>query len=265
MKPFFSRRLSNRQHFLQTTRMWVATVSAAQSGTVIMAGPASGYGTLVVISHGGDLTATQNTKGEWELRETVYQVDVQLVSIPPPAMVDPGPALDNLAVQERKGALGPYGFHDALDYTRPDPGTRYAVVRNYMAHHVGMTLVAFTNVLVDEDMDPLDVDELRDVSAADLDLRAARFFGRDERQKTVRRAAGDDLQHAFFLQLAEGVDQVAFVAIVPQVLPEVRVDLEVGRRLPHAEGPAHQRGGTVSGLVDRRLGIVDGRHRPPDP
>lgn len=31
-----------------------------------------------------------------------------------------------------------------------------------------------TNVLVDEDMDPLDVDELRDVSAASLDLRAAR-------------------------------------------------------------------------------------------
>lgn len=31
-----------------------------------------------------------------------------------------------------------------------------------------------TNVLVDEDMDPLEVDELRDVSAEDLDLRGAR-------------------------------------------------------------------------------------------
>jgi hypothetical protein len=31
-----------------------------------------------------------------------------------------------------------------------------------------------TNVLVDEDMDPLDVDELRDVSADRLDLRTAR-------------------------------------------------------------------------------------------
>jgi hypothetical protein len=31
-----------------------------------------------------------------------------------------------------------------------------------------------TNVLVDEDMDPLDVDELRDVSADGLDLRVAR-------------------------------------------------------------------------------------------
>jgi hypothetical protein len=31
-----------------------------------------------------------------------------------------------------------------------------------------------TNVLIDEDMDPLEVDELRDVSADDLDLRVAR-------------------------------------------------------------------------------------------
>jgi cyclic beta-1,2-glucan synthetase len=57
-------------------------------------------------------------------------------------------ALANLAVLERKGALGPYGFRDALDYTRPEPRSqRYAVVGNYMAHHVGMSLVALTNVL----------------------------------------------------------------------------------------------------------------------
>ena len=62
-------------------------------------------------------------------------------------MVDPPRALANLAALERKGALGPYGFRDALDYTRPDPGRRYAVVGNYMAHHVGMSLVALTNAL----------------------------------------------------------------------------------------------------------------------
>ncbi|HKH90935.1 MAG TPA: glucoamylase family protein, partial [Gemmatimonadaceae bacterium] len=63
------------------------------------------------------------------------------------AMVDPNAALENLAVLERAGAFGPYGFHDALDYTRPDPGSRFAVVKNYMAHHVGMSLVALANVL----------------------------------------------------------------------------------------------------------------------
>jgi cyclic beta-1,2-glucan synthetase len=62
--------------------------------------------------------------------------------------VDPPHAMGNLAALEAKGALGPYGFRDALDYTRPDPGSRYAVVGTYMAHHVGMSLVALTNGLL---------------------------------------------------------------------------------------------------------------------
>jgi len=64
------------------------------------------------------------------------------------AMLDLPAALQNLARLERHGALGPYGFRDALDYTRPQPGQRYAVVQNYMAHHVGMSLVALANVLL---------------------------------------------------------------------------------------------------------------------
>ena len=63
------------------------------------------------------------------------------------AMVDPQRALANLGVLEKKGALGPYGFRDALDYTRPIPGFRYAVVQCYMAHHIGMSLVALGNAL----------------------------------------------------------------------------------------------------------------------
>jgi cellobiose phosphorylase len=61
--------------------------------------------------------------------------------------VDPARALSNLTDLERKGALGPFGFRDALDYTRPDPGRKYAIVGNYMAHHIGMGLVALTNAL----------------------------------------------------------------------------------------------------------------------
>jgi cyclic beta-1,2-glucan synthetase len=63
------------------------------------------------------------------------------------AMIDPERALANLQALEQRGALGEVGFHDAIDYTRPDPGRRFAIVRNYMAHHVGMTLVAITNAL----------------------------------------------------------------------------------------------------------------------
>ena len=62
-------------------------------------------------------------------------------------MVEPTRAMSNLQAEERLGVLGPYGFRDAIDYTRPDPGEPFALVKNYMAHHVGMSLVAFTNVL----------------------------------------------------------------------------------------------------------------------
>ncbi|HUE95767.1 MAG TPA: glucoamylase family protein, partial [Longimicrobiaceae bacterium] len=62
-------------------------------------------------------------------------------------LVDPARAMDNLAEVERKGGLGTYGYYDALDYTRPQPGDRFAIVANYMAHHIGMSLAALANIL----------------------------------------------------------------------------------------------------------------------
>lgn len=66
------------------------------------------------------------------------------------AMIDPARSFTNLAALEKLGSLGEFGFRDALDYTRPHPGRRFAIVWNYMAHHVGMSLVALTNVLRDD-------------------------------------------------------------------------------------------------------------------
>ena len=65
-------------------------------------------------------------------------------------MVDPRQAMDNLEALEELGMLGPYGFRDAADYTRPESEDRPAIVGNYMVHHIGMTLVALTNSLLDE-------------------------------------------------------------------------------------------------------------------
>ena len=62
-------------------------------------------------------------------------------------MVEPHQAIRNLALLESEGALGPYGFRDAIDYSRPVPGSKKAVVGAYMAHHIGMSLVAFDNAL----------------------------------------------------------------------------------------------------------------------
>ena len=62
-------------------------------------------------------------------------------------MVEPHQAIRNLALLEAEGALGPYGFRDAIDYTRPLPGSKKAVVGAYMAHHIGMSIVALDNAL----------------------------------------------------------------------------------------------------------------------
>jgi cyclic beta-1,2-glucan synthetase len=62
-------------------------------------------------------------------------------------LIEPRQALRNLTVLEAEGALGPYGFRDAIDYTRPAQESDKAVVGTYMAHHIGMSIVALTNTL----------------------------------------------------------------------------------------------------------------------
>ena len=67
------------------------------------------------------------------------------------AMIEPVAAARNLSRLAGLGARGPYGFYEALDYTRSrlPEGEPVAIVRAYMAHHQGMTLVALVNVLRD--------------------------------------------------------------------------------------------------------------------
>ena len=63
------------------------------------------------------------------------------------AAIDAHGALRNLAELERLGALGAYGFYDALDYTRATAGEHVEIVRAFMAHHIGMSVVALDNAL----------------------------------------------------------------------------------------------------------------------
>jgi cyclic beta-1,2-glucan synthetase len=61
---------------------------------------------------------------------------------------DPDAALENLERLRKFGALGIYGFHDAVDFTptRVPEGKPCAVVHNYYAHHHGMSIAAVANV-----------------------------------------------------------------------------------------------------------------------
>ncbi len=67
------------------------------------------------------------------------------------AMVDPKAAAENLVRLSEAGGSGKFGFYEALDYTptRLPEGNRVAIVRAYMSHHEGMTLVAIDNALND--------------------------------------------------------------------------------------------------------------------
>ena len=61
----------------------------------------------------------------------------------------PREAVDNLARLKALGALGRYGYYDAVDFTpqRVPEGADHAVVFNYMAHHQGMSIVAVANAV----------------------------------------------------------------------------------------------------------------------
>jgi len=65
------------------------------------------------------------------------------------AKVRPDEAMENLRRLEREGALSRYGFYEALDYTpeRVKKGENCTLVRAYMAHHQGMSLIALNNLL----------------------------------------------------------------------------------------------------------------------
>jgi cyclic beta-1,2-glucan synthetase len=65
------------------------------------------------------------------------------------AMVDARGAKANFDRLRAMGALGSYGFYEALDFTpsRVRAQQTFAIVRAYMAHHQGMTIVAIANAL----------------------------------------------------------------------------------------------------------------------
>ncbi|HEX7971176.1 MAG TPA: glucoamylase family protein [Thiobacillus sp.] len=68
--------------------------------------------------------------------------------------VKPREACRNLQTLTDQGFLGAYGFYEAVDYTpsRVPRGRNHAIVRAFMAHHQGMSLLAFAHVLLNQPM-----------------------------------------------------------------------------------------------------------------
>jgi cyclic beta-1,2-glucan synthetase len=124
-------------------------------------------------------------------------------------MVEPHQAMRNLATLEKMGALGPYGFRDAVDFTRPTPGSTRGLVGAYMAHHIGMSLVALDNAINNE-VWPHRFHEDAIVKSAELILfeRIPRRFMMSEAQtgeleETPRRRGATDKPAARHLDTAD--------------------------------------------------------------
>ncbi|HKR60784.1 MAG TPA: glucoamylase family protein [Pyrinomonadaceae bacterium] len=66
------------------------------------------------------------------------------------AMVNPRAAMENLRLLAKEGALGGFGFYEAIDYTRErlPQGQKRVLIRALMTHHQGMSFVSLSNVLL---------------------------------------------------------------------------------------------------------------------
>jgi len=69
-------------------------------------------------------------------------------------LVDAKEAYANIKILRKEGLEGPYGFYEAADYTpeRLEPLTDKTIIKSFMAHHQGMSLLAINNYLNDDTM-----------------------------------------------------------------------------------------------------------------
>jgi cyclic beta-1,2-glucan synthetase len=115
------------------------------------------------------------------------------------AMVDPAAAVHNLSRLAAAGALGRHGFYEALDYTpgRVPARETVAVVRAFMAHHQGMTILAIADAVLDGVMrarfhaEPIiRATELLLQERAPRNVAMARPLPLDAKHSAAREAAG---------------------------------------------------------------------------
>ncbi|MGZ3769298.1 MAG: GH36-type glycosyl hydrolase domain-containing protein [Bdellovibrio sp.] len=88
------------------------------------------------------------------------------------ALEEPEAAIKNIKILIKQNLMSDYGFYEAVDYTpeRLAEKNKYAVIKSFMAHHQGMTLVAIDNVVNNSVMQRRFHSELR-VRAAQLLLQ----------------------------------------------------------------------------------------------
>ncbi len=61
--------------------------------------------------------------------------------------IAPSAAIQNLEKIRQLGAYDKYGFYEAIDFTPERVGSGYAFIRSFMAHHIGMSMIACANAV----------------------------------------------------------------------------------------------------------------------
>ena len=94
-------------------------------------------------------------------------------------LVEPASACANLRRMTDEAWLGPYGFYEAVDFTpaRLPDGQKAAIVRAFMAHHQGMSLLAMGHAVLGPRM--------RHRFLANHDMRAAEMLLQERIPKAV--------------------------------------------------------------------------------
>ena len=103
-------------------------------------------------------------------------------------MLSPEEAAANLQRLMAEGVMGRYGFYEAIDYTpaRVPAGQTRVVVRSFMAHHEGMSLLSLAYAMLDQ---PMQRRFLADPLLRGIDAFAARA-GIRWRSRCIRTSAG---------------------------------------------------------------------------
>ncbi len=93
-------------------------------------------------AHGAERLALKRGMG----RERVIAPYATFLALP----LDPRGAVRNLRRLSELNAVGPYGYFEAVDFTPSRVAGRFEVVRTFMAHHLGMSLIAVANTLCED-------------------------------------------------------------------------------------------------------------------
>ncbi|MCL2773333.1 MAG: hypothetical protein FWD71_08270 [Oscillospiraceae bacterium] len=82
--------------------------------------------------------------------------------------IAPSAAIGNLSRLEKIGMYGRYGFYEACDFTHSRVGNGMNVVKSYMAHHVGMSIIAAANACCDNIFQKRFMSDIMQKSAAEI-------------------------------------------------------------------------------------------------